>query len=87
MLDWCRLGWYTKKLEHGENSEFHELLDAFPKLKHRVVQYQDCCFGTTNKLLNGYQAPFLVRGWGLGTRLRICTTRNGPTQNIVLHEM
>jgi len=29
-----------------------------------------CWLGTTKKSLNGHQTPFLVRGWGLGTRLR-----------------
>ena len=28
-----------------------------------------CWLGTTKKSLNGHQTPFLVRGWGLGTRL------------------
>ena len=28
-----------------------------------------CWLDTTKKLLNGHQTPFLVRGWGLATRL------------------
>ena len=28
-----------------------------------------CWLGTTKKLLDGHQTPFLVRGWDLGTRL------------------
>ena len=31
-------------------------------------------FGTTKKSPNGHQTSFLVKGWGLGTRLVI--TRN-----------
>ena len=28
-----------------------------------------CWLSTTKKLLNGHETPFLMRGWGLGTRL------------------
>ena len=42
-------------------------------LFHWVVQYQDCRLGTTKKLLNGHQTLFLVRGWGLGMRLKMHT--------------
>ena len=35
-----------------------------------------CWLGTTKKSLNGHQTPFLVRGWGVGTRLVKCT--QGP---------
>ena len=37
-----------------------------------IVQNQDCWLSTTKKLLNSHQTLFLVRGWGLGTRL--CST-------------
>ena len=42
-------------------------------LFHWVVKYQDCRLGTTKKsLMVGHQTSFLVRGWGLGTRLLLC---------------
>ena len=40
-------------------------------LFHWIVQYQDCWLSTIKKVLSGHQTLFLVRGWGLGTRLDV----------------
>ena len=60
-------------------------------LLHCLVQNRNCWLGTTKKELNGHQTLFLVRGWGLGTRLYLplhCSesgcvwqSRSGPQQN------
>ena len=38
-------------------------------LFHWIVHNQDCWLSTSKKLLNSHQTLFLVRGWGLDTRL------------------
>ena len=38
---------------------------------HWLVQNQNCWLHATKKAPNGYQTLFLMRGWGLGTRLSL----------------
>ena len=75
------------KVSHIYSQDIFESLPP-PRLccATQVTQLMAFCWlGTTKKSLNGHRTFFLVRGWGLGTRLKISLSHCHPLRIYTSH--